>query len=165
MADLGIAFDPGKTTGIAVCQFNAEGKFDGWVEVDQVNINDMPDWFVKFNERHEKDKLRVVVYEKFITYRQYAQRQVGSTQPASQVIGMVKMFASGKGLSTKTNSLVEQPADVLKVGYRWMDERQPSDHSKSHMPDARAHMYYWMVQKNKAEPKVKSFKEMFGGNQ
>lgn len=163
MADLGISFDPGKTTGIAVCQFNNEKKFDGWLEVDQVDIKDMPDWLAAFTERHESDTLRVVVYEKFITYRQYAIRQVGSTQPASQVIGMVKMFASAHKLSAKSGGLVEQQADVLKIGYRWMDEKQPSDHSKSHMPDARAHMWYYLVQKNKAEPKVKSLKETFGG--
>lgn len=159
MVNLGIGFDPGKTTGIAVCQFTPEGKFDGWLTVTQVDIKDMPEWFAKFNETHENDTVRIVVFELWRTFRQYAVRQTGSTQPASQVIGMIKMWWAG--LRPKP-SIEEQKSDVLNIGYKWLDMKQPSDHSKSHRFDAMAHLYYWMVQNNRAEPKIQSFKERFG---
>lgn len=160
MTKLAIGFDPGKTVGIAVCQLDEHGKFSGWLTVTQVNLNDIPDWFATFDSEHENDEIAIVVYERFVTYRQMAQRQVGSNQPASQVIGMIKMWCNNK----KVNP-IEQKADILGVASKWSGFKQPSNHAESHRIDALNHLYYKLVNDGRAEPKVESFKEKFGGKE
>lgn len=159
MVDLAIAFDPGKTTGIAVCVLKDDGKFGGWQTVTQVPLKDIPDWFATFDREHQDDSIKAVVYERFVTYRQMAQRQIGSDQPASQVVGMIKMWCAGKKIKPE-----DQPADVMQVGAKWSGVKQPKNHAESHRYDALNHLYYWLVQNERAEPKVpQTFKERFGG--
>lgn len=158
MANLAVGFDPGKTTGIAVCHLDDKGKFDGWLTVTQVGLTDIPDWFVTFDREHQDDTISLVVYERFVTYRNMALRQVGSNQPASQVIGMIKMWCNQHKIKPE-----EQPADILDVAARWSGFKQPSNHAESHRYDALNHLFYWLVQNERAKPKVESFKERFGG--
>lgn len=159
MTKLGLGFDPGKTSGIAVCHLKDDGTFDGWLTITQVKLPDIPDWFAKFDREHQDDTVEIVVYERFVTYRQMATRQVGSNQPASQVIGMIKFWCSQRKIKP-----VEQPADILGVAARWSGYAQPKNHAESHRFDALNHLFYWLVQNEKAKPRVESFKERFGGS-
>lgn len=159
MVNIALGFDPGKTSGIAICELKDDGTFGGWQTVTQVPIQDIPAWFANFDREHKDDEIKVVVYERFVTYRQMAQRQVGSNQPASQVIGMIKFWCSQRGITP-----VEQPADVIGVGAKWSGLTQPKNHAQSHRIDAANHLFYWLVQNKKAEPRVpQTFKERFGG--
>lgn len=140
-----IGFDPGKTTGVSIVSL-LPGEVPQTNYMWQVKIEDMPALFDELDTLIPGE-ISGIIYERFITYRQYAQRQVGSKQEAAQVIGMVKMWAAKKKAPT-----VEQGADILNIAYRWTGFPRQKDHSKSHAWDAYHHVIYYLIKNKLAKP-------------
>lgn len=82
-----------------------------------------------------------IVYESFKVFPWV--NQGGSEVEAAQVIGIIKHVARKNGI----------PIDSVdpkykKIGYAWSGKRPPSNHAKSHGPDAVAHGEYWLRKKH-----------------
>jgi hypothetical protein len=125
-----IVLDPGETTGIA--RFDDKGtclsvaQMVGIVEtgyfLDRVLAN---------------IKVTRVLYE---TFQEFAHvKLTGSDMPAAQLIGIIKFLASKHDVPCEGI----QPK-YKKIGYAWSGKRPPSDHNKSHGPDAAALGEYWL---------------------
>lgn len=145
-----VAIDPGDTVGI--CIFNAQG---GVEVIDQLPFEsadgkDFLHWLEEFP--HAVD---TVVYERWITYRQKAHKQVGSKQKAAQGIGAIKSFAI-----RKKAKLVEQPADIMVIAKQWSGLKMPSQHSKTHKYAAYLHGYYYLQKEGVIQPRVPLIGEM-----
>lgn len=124
-----IGVDPGKTSGVAIFKGNGD-----LYSVMQFDIDQM----IQFTNEYEPD-VAVVVVEDYLTFRQRAQEQVGSRQHASQVIGMMKVFAARKGAR-----FVLQPAARKEEGRKLSGKNPPSNHAYSHQVDAYNHAFFWM---------------------
>lgn len=147
MSKFYIGFDPGKTTGVSIIDLEPGG-VPITQDMRQVKIEDMPALFDELDKLiPDNEHIVGIIYERFITYRQYAQRQVGSKQEAAQVIGMVKMWAAKRKKPT-----VEQGADILNIAYRWTGIPKQGDHSKSHAWDAYHHIMYYLIKNKLAKP-------------
>lgn len=124
-----VGVDPGKMSGLAI--FSPTGQP---LVLTQLDIDQMIEFTTVY-----KDPVAVVVVEDFVTFRQRAKEQVGSRQHASQVIGMMKVFAKQKGAR-----FVLQPAARKEEGSKLSGHVPPSDHSQSHQVDAFNHAFFWM---------------------
>jgi hypothetical protein len=128
-----IGLDPGDTTGVAVL-----GE-DGTVySLAQYSLADFTDWVVNFTLPDGFTVVRIV-YERFVVFRQKAQKQVGSKMGASQSIGMIKVLAAKLNVP-----LTEQGSDIKTIALRWSGIKMPSAHSQSHQYDGYLHAYYWL---------------------
>lgn len=134
------AFDPGNTTGITIFddEFNVKEMF-------QLSLDDLIQWASVYD-----GPLDVIVYEKFITFRQKAHTQVGSTQQASQAIGAIKMLAT-----RKKAKLVVQGPDIKSIALRWTGITMPSRHADSHKWDAYLHGYYYLRKEGYIKSNIK----------
>lgn len=147
MSNLYIGFDPGKTTGVSIINLVSD-TIPYTMDMRQVKIEDMPALFDELDTLIPNDEdISGIIYERFITYRQYAQRQVGSKQEAAQAIGMIKMWAA-----KRKAPIVEQGADILNIAYRWTGIPKQGDHSKSHAWDAYHHAMYYLIKNKLAKP-------------
>lgn len=124
-----LGIDPGKTSGLAM--FDGDGTFRFATQLDMDSIE-------KFIVEYE-GPVAVIVVEDFITFRQRAQQQTGSRQHASQVIGMMKVFARKKGAR-----FVLQPAARKEEGAKLSGKKPPSNHEFSHQVDAYNHAFFWL---------------------
>lgn len=143
-----LAVDPGLTSGVTMFNLDENKNFVSVENMTQVQLKDLPVWLGNLTKTYPDVEFIKVVYEKFITYRQYAQRQVGSKQPASQAIGMLKMWAVANGIEQE--DIIEQPADVLQIAKKWTGVNHKGPHSESHKFDAFNHGYYYMVKNDMA---------------
>ena len=122
--------DPGETTGIA--RFDDKGtptkvfQIYGVVELGMV-----------LDKALSTGLFKKVLYESFRVFGHA--NLTGSDVPAAKVIGIIEF------LCEKYNVPCEgiQPK-YKKIGYAWSGKRAPSDHSKSHGPDAEALGEYWL---------------------
>lgn len=142
-----IAFDPGETTGIALINLDESGNFVSIEAMTQVSHKDQISWFAEFNRTYPDLEIVEVVYELWITYRQHAQRQIGSKQITSQVIGQIKMWANMRGVPD--NKIVAQKASILPVARKWSGVVGPKQHSQSHRFDAFNHGYYYLYSEDR----------------
>lgn len=124
-----IGVDPGKTSGIHIC--DSTGKSLSWA---QLSLEEMMEFTTDYDE-----PVALVVVEDFITFKKRALQQAGSRQHASQVIGMMKVFAKMKGAK-----FILQPAEKKIEGEKLSGVRPSSDHSQSHYIDAYNHLFYRM---------------------
>lgn len=135
-----LAFDPGDTTGICLMKrANAEV-----VEIFQLPLDEFMVWI---NTPHDwDDQVSVVVYERYIVYRQKAAKMVGSKNKASQAIGAIKSYA----IRNKIAKIVEQQANILTPAKASSGIVMPSDHRQTHRWDAFLHGWYylWAVEGN-----------------
>jgi len=126
-----IGVDPGKVTGIAI--FNGDGTLDTFGQLSIEEVIELTDGYLK--------NVSVIVVEDFILFKKRALQQAGSRLHASQVIGMMKVFARQKNAR-----LVMQPAERKNDGANLSQKFPPSDHSQSHQVDAYNHAFFWMHQ-------------------
>lgn len=143
-----LAFDPGDTTGMAVVDYNGAAH-----DMRQLTLDELIGYVAQF-QTPEGFKITKIVYERFIVYRQKAQKLVGSKNGASQAIGAIKILASRLNVP-----LVEQGADIKEVALRWSGIKMPGQHSKTHQWDAYLHAYYYLQKNGFIKPKIKGLAE------
>ena len=126
-----LAFDPGATTGW--CKFDDQGNALEWGQdnfdelIDHCNVWAFETW-------------DAIIYEQFKLFRHKAQRQTGSTMPASQAIGIIKT------LIRNTNAkAVVQEASIKATAEKMTQMKAPSNHAQSHWVDAFNHGAYYLI--------------------
>lgn len=142
-----LAFDPGKITGIAI--FNQDGTLLG---MEQLPLDSGDNNLLKWTAWYPYP-VSLVIYEKFITFRQKAMQQVGSKQETAQAIGLIKGLAF-----RKQAELVEQKPDIKPIASKWSGVTVPSNHAISHQYDAYLHGFYLLHQRGIVKSKLE--KEM-----
>jgi hypothetical protein len=125
-----LAFDPGDTTGWAA--FDEEGSL---MNMGHILFSDLPEFLAKYGDT----EISYVVVEDFVLFAKRAVKQAGSRMKASQVIGMLKLWAAQKNAI-----LVMQQANIKPAAMKWSQMHMPSDHSQTHQFDAYLHGYYWL---------------------
>jgi RNase H-fold protein (predicted Holliday junction resolvase) len=129
-----LAIDPGgKRTGWAY--FDGEGKL-----VSQ-GIVDTGEDFKDLAKMLRNMSPTTIVMEKFRLYPFKSQAQAWSALREVQVAGAVKMFAE-----LNTTEIVEQPANILGIGFKFQGKTKPA-HPADDM-SARAHGIYYLVTNN-----------------
>lgn len=132
-----LAIDPGKATGWAIfenCLPRDYGTCRG--------MEEFQDWLVEL-----KPKPDVIVVENFKLFKWKAMQQSGSDMPASQVLGMVKMYAKSNNIP-----VVEQSSQILPIAQIWSKMKMPSNHDNSHHISAYNHAVYYLVSNNWMKP-------------
>lgn len=124
-----MAFDPGKTTGFAI--FEPTGKLDTF---GQLSMEQMEQFCNEY-----KEPVAVVIAEDYVLFKRRALQQSGSRMHASQVIGMLRVFA--RKMDAK---FILQDAERKLDGERLSQKHPPSDHDYSHQVDAYNHAFFWM---------------------
>lgn len=125
-----LAIDPGVTTGYA--SFDEKGNFViGGQIVDFLIFGDLLERFLE-----EKEVVRVL-YETYKIFPHVAQG--GSEVEAAQCIGVIKWICRKHSVPI---SGVEPRH--RRIGYRWANLREPSNHSKSHGIAARGIGEFWL---------------------
>ena len=140
--EIAFGVDPGNTTGWAVLTYNGgDVLFVGQTKADD---------FVKVLDRlYAAFTVKVIVYEDFILYANRAQQQTGSRFYASQVIGMLKVYATNNN-----TELIRQPAQILKMAPKVTGMEKPKlSHDKTHYVDAFNHVAWYLI-RTKRMPSV-----------
>lgn len=131
-----IVLDPGETTGWA--QFNPDGSLYSITQVEGIT-----ELGLMLEYALTKYTVTRIIYESYKVFPWVSQ---GSSEvPAAQVIGIIKYLCCkydvpGEAIDPK----------YKKIGYAWSGEKPPSNHAKSHGPDAKALGEYWL-RKNKVK--------------
>ena len=126
-----IGVDPGDTTGIAI--FESNGIFDTF---GQMSTEEVEQFVTDYAE-----PVFLVVVEDFTLQRGRAVQQSGSKMKASQVIGMMRIFAAHKGAR-----LIMQDPSKKDDGARLSQKFPPKNHAASHAVDAYNHAFFRMHQ-------------------
>lgn len=135
-----MACDPGNTSGVAI--FNSDGSLNS---MNQYVKEDFMDYLRDYPEPYP----RVVIIEEYRVFPNKASTHAYSKVDTIQIIGMIKAAAHKWGAEA-----VEQPLQAKTMGYKYAGMKPPSDHSKSHSPDAVAHGYYYLVKNNVIKVKI-----------
>jgi hypothetical protein len=125
-----LGIDPGGMNGLA--WFGSDYQLKGFT---QVNLHDFPLWL----DAHQPIP-DVVILENYRLWKHKALQQSGSDMPASQAIGMVKMYCKVRGIT-----IVEQSPQILEPAQKMSQMPLPADHSKSHWVSAYNHVFWWLV--------------------
>lgn len=144
-----IAFDPGDTTGWAAFSGEGDTKMLG-----QVKFDDLPGFLASMDET----KISYVIVEDYRLFAKRAMQQAGSTMKASQVIGMLTLWAAQKGAE-----LVKQPSSIKPAALKWSQIKMPGSHAQSHQYDAYLHGYHWMVSRGLIKTQLQLEMEAKGG--
>jgi hypothetical protein len=96
------------------------------------------DQIEEFCDTYEPE-VSVVVVEDFIVFHKRAQKMAGSRMPASQVIGMLRVFAR-----KKKARLIMQEAGKKDQGANLTQIFEPADHSQSHWVSAYNHGFWFL---------------------
>lgn len=128
-----LVFDHGETTGLA--DFNDAGELKYSTQIVGVTSSGMV-----LEETLRIGGVRRILYETFKVFGHA--NLTGSDVPAAKVIGIIEYLAEKyeipcEGIDPK----------YKRIGYAWSGKRPPSDHSKSHGPDAEALGEYWLRKK------------------
>lgn len=124
-----IGVDPGKTTGLVIC--DEDGSNIQWA---QMSVPEM----VEFTNTFEDD-IKMIVVEDFVLFKRRALQQSGSRLHASQVIGMMEVLAAKKGAR-----LIKQPAERKLDGQRRSGLVPKGRHEDNHWVDAYNHLFFRM---------------------
>lgn len=124
--------DPGETTGIATFDDSGVILYTGQVEGIPALGR-----LLELNFEALGSRLLAVGYEVFRV--DPSAKLGGSTLPASKVIGVIEYLCEKYSIRC-----VPIERKFKRIGYAWSNTRPPSDHSKSHGPDARAIGEYWL---------------------
>lgn len=129
-----LVLDPGETTGIA--RFDSAGYL---IDTDQICGVTLTGRVLE--ELLLSGTVSRILYE---TFKEFANvKLTGSDMPAAKVIGIIEF------LGDKHKVPIEGIEPKYKrIGYAWSGKRPPSNHAKSHGPDAEALGEYWL-RKNK----------------
>ena len=126
-----LGVDPGGMNGLA--WFNDEYSIEGW---DQISLDDLPRWL----HRHEPQP-DLIVLENYRLWKHRAIQQSGSSLPAAQAIGMVKSYASLRGID-----IVEQSPQILQNAEKMSGlSMKGQAHSKTHWVAAANHVYWYLI--------------------
>lgn len=123
------AWDPGRTTGFAIFSGQGERKEFGQLTMEEVD---------QFIDEYA-EPVSVVVVEDFINFKKRVSKMAGSRNDASQVIGMLRVFARKKGAK-----FLLQPAGRKDEGAKLTQIFEPSDHSQSHWVSAYNHGFWFL---------------------
>ncbi|MFI6737427.1 hypothetical protein ACIBI9_31265 [Nonomuraea sp. NPDC050451] len=125
-----LVLDPGETTGLA--EFDDAGSVFKVTQISGVTSCGMT-----LEETLHGGGVRRILYETFKVFGNV--NLTGSDVPAAKVIGIIEYLA------LKYNVPCEGIDPKYKrIGYAWSGKRPPSNHSKSHGPDAEALGEYWL---------------------
>lgn len=128
-----LGVDPGDTSGFAL--FETPEKMLDW---GNVKYDDFLDWLATL-----PDGITVVIVESFQLFQHKAVQQSGSKMKASQIFGMLKMYAKKIGAE-----FVEQPPTIKAFAEKQTKLVPKGAHINSHRVDAFNHCYYYFI-KNK----------------
>lgn len=127
-----LGVDPGDTSGYAL--FSDPQTMVEW---GHVKFDDLPDWIATL-----PPGITVVIIESFQLFSHKAKQQSGSKMKASQVIGMLKLYAKQIGAE-----VVEQPPTIKAFAEKQSKLRPTGAHSESHRIDAFNHCIYYFINK------------------
>lgn len=130
------AFDPGITTGFAVC--NEEGVLQ---EFGQIKYNDLH----KFLDDVVESTHFIIEGFRIRPNHNFAFDEMKTIR----VIGALEYRAHQLGAKT-----VMQDPPNKSIGYKWAGITVPKDHKQSHQTDAYAHLVYYNVKQLKMQPPV-----------
>lgn len=129
--------DPGETTGLAI--FGNTGLLE-----KATQISGIVPFGIILEKLLQEWKWERLLYETYIINPRI--NQGGSEVPSAQVIGIIKF------LGDKYDTPVEGIHPRYKIpGYAWAGIKKPTNHARSHAPDAVALGEYWL-RKNKVKP-------------
>lgn len=131
-----LALDPGTATGWAT--FDSEGTATNYGTA--ATHDELMQELDKFTESNRPD---VVIIESFKLFNRKAKQQSGSDMPASQAIGIIKVYASRWGAK-----VVMQDPSIKPIAQKWSGMKPVGAHKNSHWVDAMNHGIYYLV-KNK----------------
>lgn len=147
--DAYIGIDPGDTTGVAIV--DKEGKIH---DTDQVAKEDIEAYLMAIPLVYN---VKLVVVEEYIVYGHKAQGHRGSKLTASQVIGIVKMWAFYNKIP-----VVMQMASILPIAEKWSGKSMKGTaHSSTHWLSAYLHIFYYLHKRGLAKSRLQ--KEMDNG--
>ena len=134
-----LAFDPGDTTGVAIVssQVTDEGPRASFEMMTQMTLNELIQWTATFNE-----EVDLIIYERFIVFRQKAKQQTGSKMQVSQAIGVIKALAARLQVP-----IVEQGPDIKRPALAWSGITMPGVHAQTHKVDAALHAFFYLYTK------------------
>jgi hypothetical protein len=130
---IAVGVDPGDMTGWVILEWDG-GKF---LYAGQTKADDF--WEV-LERIYKVFDVKVIVYEDFILFKNRAQAQTGSRFYASQVIGVIKVYAK-----KHETELVKQPSTILINAPKISGVEMKGSHDQSHYKSAYNHLVWWMV--------------------
>jgi hypothetical protein len=134
-----LGVDPGKANG--VCGYNSQYFLAFMWTIQEDDILDFLNQF---------ENVDTCVIENYSLYPNKAMQQVYSDMVTSRVIGRFEGWAARKEVK-----LVKQPANIKKVGYAWIGQKQPSKSDpQNHVKDANVHFMYWAVKSGKVDARI-----------
>ena len=137
-----MSFDPGTATGWAT--FDEEG------QVISKGICRGHEELMEFLMSIPDNELpKVVIYEDYTLFQSKAMQQSGSDMPASQAIGIIKMF--GKRCRAE---MIKQAANILGIAQKLAGVSLPKNHDHSHDISAYVHGVYYLIKNNIREVTV-----------
>lgn len=131
-----LGVDPGDTTGYAI--FSDPQTMKEW---GHIKFDDMNDWIIGL-----PPGIKIIVIESFQLFSHKAKQQSGSKMKASQVIGMLKLYAKQIGAE-----VVEQPPTIKAFAEKQSGLRPSGPHANSHRIDAFNHCIYYFIKNNLME--------------
>lgn len=134
-----LSFDPGHTTGWA--KFSPNGEQTGIGEVTGL------DGLAQFMRQLDPAEVRVIIIEEY-RVRGPANIHQGSKVETIQAIGIIKGWAYGNQAK-----IVEQPAHIKPIAYRFANMQPAKRKALSHRLDAEAHGIYYLVTNKIIQPR------------
>lgn len=128
-----MSFDPGTATGWST--FSEEGEV-----LDKGICRGHEELMNFLMTISEIDRPKVIIYEDFTLFQSKALQQSGSDMPASQAIGVIKMF----GQMCKAE-MVKQHSNILGIGQKLAGVSLPKNHDHSHDISAYVHGVYYLI--------------------
>ncbi|MGH7791484.1 MAG: hypothetical protein ACREOB_04135 [Thermodesulfobacteriota bacterium] len=122
-----LCVDPGTTTGFAI--FDDDGALMWMGEKD---VSRLEEWLNSLG-----DNFHIVIIEEYRLYPHIP--QIYSRIETVQVIGRVKSWAHKRDIR-----VIEQPAQMKNIGYKFLGRKQPSRKEDTHRWDAYAHGAYYL---------------------
>lgn len=133
MANYAWGFDPGYSTGWSLVQYEDGEELDGGT----VEFPKMADFLIGLEDLLVDTK--VVVVEDFALRGGKEKAQIGSRFETVQVIGMLRLWSAGAGMSIHL-----QPPNIKSIAERFTGRVPKGAHSKSHPIDAFNHVEYYL---------------------
>lgn len=135
-----VAFDPGKTTGVAVWDESGKAILVG-CELNEDDLDNYLDNLVP-------ETVKLFIIEEYRIYSSVP--HIGSKVETVQVIGQLKAYARKHNIKT-----IEVPADRKEIAAKWAQVSLPK--GKTHLPDWKAAYligYYYLHREGVIEPSV-----------
>ena len=132
-----VAFDPGKTTGIVVAQWESGRDFI----LLQTGVIEWPNRFKVVKFVLEAQRPDFIVVESFRLYPHKAQSQIGADFPSAQMIGFISAYAHD---TVGIEGIRLQPANVMS-SVRVLDQHKRMVGASPHVKDAYRHLRYYII--------------------